>query len=219
MIEEEEEDNDKTFTSHHELLPTQKKRVKDVVSSSEEEEVFACADDDNNDKGAISIGAREMTAELAVKPHARASKRSAVLSRAKIADVFIALVGFHKIRIGKFLGKGSFSNVHDITEVCCIVTRATATTTTIEDGIHRRRCDPIQSHEIRCWHGRPGIGGNVPAKSAASQHNQSEGIDGGCSQELRQGERKTWVHEAEERLRFETYCMCKLALERCSLLL
>ena len=56
-------------------------------------------------------------AELAAVSYDAASKYSSVLSRSKLAD--IALVRLDEIDIGDFLGKGSFSDVHEITRIHC----------------------------------------------------------------------------------------------------
>lgn len=57
----------------------------------------------------------QKVAEIASKAYHRASAHSNVLSGTKIAE--IALVRFDELEVGDFLGKGSFSNVHEITKI------------------------------------------------------------------------------------------------------
>ena len=64
-----------------------------------------------------SLRLHKKVAEIAAKAYRRASEQSNVLSKARLAD--IALMNFDEIEIGKFLGKGSFSNVHEITKITC----------------------------------------------------------------------------------------------------
>lgn len=52
---------------------------------------------------------------MADRAHRRASAQSNVLSRTKVAD--IALISMDEISIGQWLGKGSFSNVHEISKI------------------------------------------------------------------------------------------------------
>lgn len=52
---------------------------------------------------------------MANKAYRRASAKSNVLSRTKVSD--IALVSMNEISIGKWLGKGSFSNVHEVSKI------------------------------------------------------------------------------------------------------
>jgi len=62
-----------------------------------------------------SVKDRRRIAEMANKAYRRASAKSNVLSRTKLAD--IALVSMDEISIGKWLGKGSFSDVHEISKI------------------------------------------------------------------------------------------------------
>ena len=56
-----------------------------------------------------SLKLDKRVAEIALKAYHRASEDSSVLSRASLND--IAVVRFDELEIGKFLGKGSFSDV------------------------------------------------------------------------------------------------------------
>lgn len=58
---------------------------------------------------------RRLIADMADRAHRRASAQSNVLSRTKVAD--IALISMDEISIGQWLGKGSFSNVHEISKI------------------------------------------------------------------------------------------------------
>jgi serine/threonine protein kinase len=62
-----------------------------------------------------SMKDRRAIAEMAHKAYRRASAKSHVLSRTKLAD--IALVSMDEITVGKWLGKGSFSDVHEISKI------------------------------------------------------------------------------------------------------
>eukprot|EP00571_Detonula_confervacea_P011975 CAMPEP_0172306786 /NCGR_PEP_ID=MMETSP1058-20130122/7784_1 /TAXON_ID=83371 /ORGANISM="Detonula confervacea, Strain CCMP 353" /LENGTH=526 /DNA_ID=CAMNT_0013018779 /DNA_START=12 /DNA_END=1592 /DNA_ORIENTATION=+ len=115
-----EESMDETSTTRHEPLSL----VQDDDNMKEEEEAYAAArarvvvDKQHDTTGGAHDGTLRLNrkvAEIAAKAYRRASAQSNVLSRAKLAD--IALVRFDEMEIGKFLGKGSFSNVHEITKV------------------------------------------------------------------------------------------------------
>lgn len=62
-----------------------------------------------------SLKDRRAIAEMASKAYRRASANSNVLSRTKVRD--IALVSMDELTVGKLLGTGSFSNVHEITKI------------------------------------------------------------------------------------------------------
>lgn len=96
---------DETGTTRHEPLLVQEEEMEDDVV----EEALKQHD--------VSSRLNRKVAEIAAKAYRRASEQSNVLSRAKLAD--IALVKFDELEIGKFLGKGSFSNVHEITKISC----------------------------------------------------------------------------------------------------
>lgn len=66
---------------------------------------------------AIPPAVQRKVAALSAEAYRRASDKSAVLSRAKLAD--IALVRFDELQTGSFLGKGSFSSAYEITRVAC----------------------------------------------------------------------------------------------------
>eukprot|EP00581_Thalassiosira_minuscula_P009927 CAMPEP_0183708554 /NCGR_PEP_ID=MMETSP0737-20130205/4832_1 /TAXON_ID=385413 /ORGANISM="Thalassiosira miniscula, Strain CCMP1093" /LENGTH=515 /DNA_ID=CAMNT_0025936447 /DNA_START=214 /DNA_END=1761 /DNA_ORIENTATION=- len=101
-IKENDEDMDETSTTHHEPL----------LAKEVEAEFAAAVPTEQN---AIDLRLQKKVAEIAAKTYNRASNKSNVLSRTKLAD--IALVKFEEFQVGKFLGKGSFSNVHEITKV------------------------------------------------------------------------------------------------------
>lgn len=63
----------------------------------------------------ISLRIHEKVASIASKAYRRASAKSNVLSRDKVAG--IALVNFEDLTVGELLGKGSFSYVHEITKI------------------------------------------------------------------------------------------------------
>ena len=63
----------------------------------------------------LDIRIHEKVASIASKAYRRASATSNVLSRDKVAG--IALVKFEDLTVGEFLGKGSFSYVHEITKI------------------------------------------------------------------------------------------------------
>ena len=121
-----DETADSTGTTHHNNKPlhTTKEESVDETSTTrheptvladesiEEEAAVAMAESEQEGGGAeydISLRLHRKVAEIAAKAYTRASDQSNVLSRARLADV--ALVKFDEIEIGKFLGKGSFSNV------------------------------------------------------------------------------------------------------------
>ena len=81
---------------------------KGVVANNEE-------DDNDNLTHDISLRLHRRVASIATEAYRRASAQSNVLSRTKVLDV--ALVRFDELEIGKFLGKGSFSSVHEITKI------------------------------------------------------------------------------------------------------
>jgi hypothetical protein len=58
---------------------------------------------------------RRRIADMADKACRRASTKSNVLTRSNVAD--IALLSIEELTIGKWLGKGSFSNVHEISSI------------------------------------------------------------------------------------------------------
>lgn len=62
-----------------------------------------------------SMQDRRHIADMASKAYRRASAKSNVLSRTKLAD--IALVTMEEITTGSMLGMGSFSNVYEITKI------------------------------------------------------------------------------------------------------
>lgn len=70
-----------------------------------------------NDPADPNLRLHRKVAEIAANAYKRASAQSQVLSRSKLEDV--GLVQFKELEIGEFLGKGSFSNVHEITKVTC----------------------------------------------------------------------------------------------------
>ena len=104
-----EEEMDETSTTRHEPLFVQEEEA------AEKEEADAAAATVKHDaaKGSpehdVSLKLHRKVAEIAAKAYRRASEQSNVLSRAKLAD--IAMVKIEELEIGKFLGKGSFSNV------------------------------------------------------------------------------------------------------------
>ena len=63
----------------------------------------------------LDIRIHEKVASIASKAYRRAAATSNVLSRDKVAG--IALVKFEDLTVGEFLGKGSFSYVHEITKI------------------------------------------------------------------------------------------------------
>mmetsp|Transcript_24575 Transcript_24575/g.44121 ORF Transcript_24575/g.44121 Transcript_24575/m.44121 type:complete len:510 (-) Transcript_24575:82-1611(-) len=101
-----EDSMDVTSTTHHEPLLVQEGKLEEDIAAEEE----ASKDD-------IPLRLQKKVAKLAAEAYRRASEQSNVLSRAKLAD--IGLVRFEEIEVGNFLGKGSFSNVHEITKITC----------------------------------------------------------------------------------------------------
>ncbi len=64
----------------------------------------------------ISLRIHEKVASIASKAYRRASAKSSVLSMDKVRG--IDLIKFDSIEVGQLLGKGSFSNVYEITNIC-----------------------------------------------------------------------------------------------------
>lgn len=62
-----------------------------------------------------SLKDRRLAARMANRAYRRASVKSNVLSHTKTND--IALVAMDELSVGKWLGKGSFSNVHEIEKI------------------------------------------------------------------------------------------------------
>ena len=62
-----------------------------------------------------SMKDRRHIADMANRAYRRASAKSNVLSRSNASD--IALLNIHEISIGRWLGKGSFSDVHEISKI------------------------------------------------------------------------------------------------------
>jgi len=106
-----EESMDETSTTRHEPLLIQEKKLEEDIAAEEE---AARADSSKDD---IPLRLQKKVAKLAAEAYRLASEQSNVLSRAKLAD--IGLVRFEEIEVGNFLGKGSFSNVHEITKITC----------------------------------------------------------------------------------------------------
>ena len=93
---QEDEVMDETATTRHEPLNISKEEYT-IDSKSSKDELD------------ISLRLHRKVAEISSKAYKKASQESNVLSMAKLDS--IALVKFEEIEIGKFLGKGSFSNV------------------------------------------------------------------------------------------------------------
>lgn len=89
-----------------EQKPTAAKKKEDFTTTS----TAAAAVDES-----LDIRIHEKVASIASKAYRRASATSNVLSRDKVAG--IALVKFEDLTVGEFLGKGSFSYVHEITKI------------------------------------------------------------------------------------------------------
>lgn len=89
------EESDETATTHHEPII-----LAELTSPPQESE---------------SMKDRRKIADMADRAYRRASTKSHVLTRSKTAD--IALLSMEELTIGKWLGKGSFSNVHEISKI------------------------------------------------------------------------------------------------------
>mmetsp|Transcript_25188 Transcript_25188/g.53623 ORF Transcript_25188/g.53623 Transcript_25188/m.53623 type:complete len:539 (-) Transcript_25188:537-2153(-) len=115
----EEEGMNDTSTTRHESLLAKEEKVENLTEAEEVVRSLArkdsCVESTGGNK--ISMKVQRKVAELAAKAYKRASDSSNVLSRAMLAD--IALVRFDELEVGQFLGKGSFSNVHEITRISC----------------------------------------------------------------------------------------------------
>ncbi len=111
----EDESLDETGTTRHEAQLVKEEKIEEEAAAALAEEKKAResrGDENSGSKGGgpdISLRLHRKVAEIAAKAYRRASEQSNVLSRAKLAD--IALIKFDEIEVGKFLGKGSFSNV------------------------------------------------------------------------------------------------------------
>ncbi|KAL7465419.1 hypothetical protein ACHAXS_005742 [Conticribra weissflogii] len=70
---------------------------------------------DRREEEEFSLRIHKKVADLASKAYHRASAQSAVLTRSKLQD--IALIRMDELELGDFLGKGSFSDVHEITKI------------------------------------------------------------------------------------------------------
>jgi len=100
------EEVDEASTTHH------KSSLVD-----EEAELKQSSNESSKNEHDISLSLHRKVAEIAAKAYRRASAQSNVLSRTKLKD--IALVRMDELQLGTFLGKGSFSNVHEITKITC----------------------------------------------------------------------------------------------------
>lgn len=89
------EESDETATTHHEPII-----LAELTSPPQESE---------------SMKDRRRIADMADRAYRRASTKSHVLTRSKAAD--IALLSMEELTIGQWLGKGSFSNVHEISKI------------------------------------------------------------------------------------------------------
>ena len=129
-----EEDNDAVSTTHHklasipeaeEMQATHREPSGIITEDLEEEDLKeqepTSAKKKKEDSTAaavdesLDIRIHEKVASIASKAYRRASAASNVLSRDKVAG--IALVKFEDLTVGEFLGKGSFSYVHEITKI------------------------------------------------------------------------------------------------------
>lgn len=113
-VQEEMEDlNEQTAATHREpsLSLTEEEEEEHVTSQP-----AVAADCDSKDAELdISLRIHEKVASLASKAYRKASAKSNVLCKDRISGV--ALVKFEDITVGKLLGKGSFSYVHEITKI------------------------------------------------------------------------------------------------------
>jgi len=123
------EEEEVMSSTHHESLLAADEKIDELAASLIEEEEAEAKKESapqpphhqqqkQQQPPKIPLKLQQKVAEIAAKAYRNASDQSNVLSRAKLAD--IALVKFEEISIGKFLGKGSFSNVHEICKVQCI---------------------------------------------------------------------------------------------------
>lgn len=104
---------DETATTRHEPLNIKEEEY-NIETDEDDDNKAATKEDGTNSeiedaKKDPQYKLHRKVAEIAAKAYRRASEQSNVLSRTKLDN--IALVKFDEIQIGKFLGKGSFSNV------------------------------------------------------------------------------------------------------------
>ena len=112
----EEDSMDETSRTVHEPLEMKDEKVEDLpAEEAPPTPPTKASDQKETGKEDMSLRLHRKVAEIAAKAYRRASEQSNVLSQAKLADV--ALVKFEELEIGKFLGKGSFSDVHEITKI------------------------------------------------------------------------------------------------------
>jgi len=119
-----DEEEEEMSSTHHESLLAKDEKIYELTASLIEEEDEAerkaapPQQEQQQQPPKIPLRLQKTVAKIAAKAYHNASDQSNVLSHAKLAD--IALVNFDEISIGQFLGKGSFSNVHEICKVHCI---------------------------------------------------------------------------------------------------
>lgn len=106
-----------TSATHRVLKPLEQL---DVDSDEESKEAAPVATEEaaaepNQPEPDISLRIHEKVASIASKAYRRASAKSSVLSMDKIRG--IDLIKFDHIEVGQLLGKGSFSNVYEITKI------------------------------------------------------------------------------------------------------
>ncbi|KAL7552265.1 hypothetical protein ACHAWF_015497 [Thalassiosira exigua] len=65
----------------------------------------------------VSSRLHRKVAEIAAKAYQKASEHSQVFAKTRVEDV--ALMKIEELDIGRFLGKGSFSHVHEINRIAC----------------------------------------------------------------------------------------------------
>jgi len=118
-----EEEMNATSATHRVLTPLE------ALEREEEPEesppaVNPAAAASNGPELDISLRIHEKVASVASKAYRKASAKSGVLSSNKVAGV--GLVKFSHIEVGQLLGKGSFSNVYEITKICSTLPGATS---------------------------------------------------------------------------------------------
>ena len=138
-IKEDEDENevDETSTTHH--APSIMKDTKDAIEGSEsspaklgrgiaesalakqlqdkqQQQPVKAKEKDVQSVDEISLRIHKRVAEIAAQAYSAASAQSHVLSKTKLRD--IALIRLEELEAGTFLGKGSFSNVYEISKIC-----------------------------------------------------------------------------------------------------
>jgi len=122
-----EEEMNATSATHRVLTPLEALE-REVEAEEEPEEsppaVNPAAAASNGPELDISLRIHEKVASVASKAYRKASAKSGVLSSNSIAGV--GLVKFSHIEVGQLLGKGSFSNVYEITKISSTLPGATS---------------------------------------------------------------------------------------------